>query len=101
MIRVTCDCCGKELPAGENHHVVKVEVFAACDPAVLTDTDLDKDHMEAMGEMLRELDDAGQQAAPEPRTRQFRYDLCSDCRRRYLRDPLGRETSPKFHFSKN
>ena len=101
MLRVMCDCCGREISAGENHHIVKIEVFAPCENAHLTEADLDKDHMEALGDMLRESEDAGVEPALEPRTRQFRYDLCDDCRKRYVRDPLGREVMPKFHFSKN
>ena len=100
MLRVTCDCCGKEVFCGENHHVVKVEVFTTNDPATVTEADLDKDHMEAIAEMLCEAKD-GEQSPLEPRTRQFRYDLCDGCLRRYVRDPLGRETAPKFHFSAN
>ena len=100
MLRVTCDCCGKEVSSGENHHVVKVEVFVANDPAPLSEADLDKDHMEAIAEMLREDKDSDPSPV-EPRTRQFRYDLCDGCRRRYVRDPLGREAAPKFLFSAN
>ena len=42
MLHVTCDLCGKKLHPGEDpHFVVKVEVFAAHDPAGLTEDDLD------------------------------------------------------------
>ncbi len=33
--------------------------------------------------------------------RHFRYDLCPECRRRYLRDPLSKDSSQKFDFSEN
>ena len=101
MLRVICDGCGKELRPGEDHHVVKIEVFAAHDPAALTEADLDEDHMEAVGELLRQLEEADGPIELEPPSRHLRYDLCGDCRKRYLRDPLGREAAPKFHFSKN
>ncbi len=101
MLRVICDGCGKELRAGEDHHVLKIEVYAAQDPAELTEDDLDVDHMEAVSELLREMEDEDAPLVIEPATRQMRYDLCSDCRRRYLRDPLGKEAATKFHFSKN
>ena len=101
MLRVTCDSCGRDLPASENHHVVKIEVFAVREPAELTEADLDKDHMEALGDMLQDMEVTGHVPAVEPRSRQFRYDLCDGCRARFVRDPLGREVSPKFHFSKN
>jgi hypothetical protein len=101
MLRVICDGCGKELRAGEDHHVVKIEVYAAHDPAELTEDDLDEDHMEAVSQLIRELEDLDEPPDLEPPSRQMRYDLCGDCRKRYLRDPLGKESAPKFHFSKN
>src|SRR5689334_12666344 len=57
MLHVTCDLCGKELRPGEDHHyVVKLEVFAAHDPAEITEADLDDDHMEAVSQLLREME---------------------------------------------
>jgi len=101
MLRVMCDGCGKELRAGEDHHVVKIEVFATHDPTELTEADLDEDHMEAVSELLRQSEENSEEIEVEPACRHLRYDLCSDCRKRYLRDPLGREASTKLHFSKN
>jgi hypothetical protein len=37
----------------------------------------------------------------EPTYKQFRYDLCPECHKKFLRDPLGKEVAQKFHFSKN
>ena len=101
MLRVICDGCGKELRAGEDHHIVKIEVYAAQDPSELTEDDLDEDHMEAVSELLREMEANDEPLDLEPASRQMRYDLCGDCRKRYTRDPLGKESTPKFHFSKN
>jgi hypothetical protein len=54
MLHVTCDLCGKEIRPGEDgRHVVKIEVFAAHDPAEITEADLEADHMEAVSELLR------------------------------------------------
>ena len=100
MLHITCDLCGKELRGGGDHYVVKIEVFPTQDPAVLTEADLDEDHMEAVSQMLREMEDM---EAPdvEPPSQQRRYDLCPECRKRYLRDPLNREAAQKFDFSEN
>jgi hypothetical protein len=101
MLHITCDHCGKELRAGEDHYVVKIEVFAGHDPAEITEADLDEDHMEAVGELLRELEEEGEEAQVEPTSRHFRYDLCPGCRKRYLRDPLSKDSAQKFDFSEN
>jgi hypothetical protein len=101
MLHVTCDLCGKELAPGEDHrYVVKMEVFAAHDPAKITEADLDDDHMEAVSELLRDLADGGAEA-PEPPYRHFRYDLCPECHKKFVRDPLSREAAQKFDFSEN
>ena len=86
---------------GPERHIVQIEVFAAHDPAVLTEEDLDEDHMEAVSEMLQDMEEMGETESLEPSTRQIRYDLCPNCRKRYLRDPLGRDPSQKFDFSEN
>ena len=101
MLHVTCDGCGKELGQGEDHHIVKIEVFAARDPHELTEADLDSDHMEAVSELLRKQEESDVEVELEPATRHMRFDLCGTCRKRFLRDPLGRDSAQKFHFSPN
>ena len=103
MLHVTCDLCGKELrPGDDNRYVIRMEVFAAQDPAKLTEADLDEDHMEAVSQLLREMEDGrADPAVLEPSTRCFRYDVCPTCRARFVRDPLGKDTAQKFDFSEN
>jgi hypothetical protein len=96
MVHFTCDQCGKELRNREDRYVVKIEVFAAHDPAELTDDDLEEDHMEAVSQLLEDGD-----SDVEPATKHFRYDLCDSCRSKFTRDPLNKETAQKFDFSKN
>lgn len=102
MLHVTCDLCGKQVVPGDDHHfVVKIEVFAAHDPAEITEADLDEDHMEAVSQILREAEDDPSLAAEcAPAYKNIRYDLCPDCHKKFLRDPLGREAQ-KFDFSQN
>jgi hypothetical protein len=101
MLHITCDQCGKELRTGEDHYVVKIEVYAAHDPAELTEADFDDDHMEEVSQLLRDMEEGLESAELEPASRQFRYDLCSECRKKYVRDPLSKEASQKFDFSEN
>jgi hypothetical protein len=103
MLHFTCDLCGKEMMPGVSHrYVVKMEVFAAHDPAEITEEDLDEDHMEAVSQILRDeqegLVDPDEIA---PKFKKIRYDLCPDCHQKFLNDPLGREAIQKFHFSEN
>ncbi len=101
MLHYSCDLCGKELaPGTDRRYVVKLEVFAAQEPAELTEDDLDADRMEELSQILREIEENGY-AADElpPNYKQLRYDLCPDCHKKFLRDPLGKEH--KFDFSEN
>ena len=98
----SCDLCGKDLSSEcDPRYVVKMEIFAAHDPCELTDEDLDDDHMEEMSRLLDENDDDEPSAQLPPAARSFRYDLCPACQKRFVGDPLGKETAQKFRFSKN
>jgi hypothetical protein len=103
MLHITCDYCHKKiLPDIDDRFVVKIEVFAAHDPDVLTEADFDDDHMEAVSELLREEEEnLVDSEATTPVYKNFRYDLCPECHKKFLNDPLGKESAQKFHFSKN
>lgn len=76
--------------------VVRMEVFAAHDTADLTDDDLGGDYLEEIGDLL------GIDTEPDlsPAYAKMRYDLCPECHKKFLADPLSRE-APKFDFSEN
>ena len=97
MLHVTCDLCGKKLETGEDHHfVVKIEAFAAHDPAEITEADLDEDHMEAISQLLREEEDPlADSDLQSLQQKNFRYDLCPECHKKFVRDPLGKEVAQK------
>lgn len=98
MVHITCDICGKEMVLSEDQRfVVKMEVFAAHDPLELTEADLEEDHMEAVSQLLRDEEDP----QPAPHSKKFRYDLCPDCHKKFVRDPLGKEAAQNFDFSEN
>ncbi len=102
MLHFTCDLCGKELPSGEDQrYVVKMEAYAVHDPAEITEADLDEDHMEAVSQLLRDTEDNGLDSELDEAHKSFRYDLCPECHKKFLRDPLGKEAVQKFLFSKN
>ena len=101
MVHISCDLCGKDIDTGADHFVVKIEVFAAHDPAELTEADFEEDHMEAVSQMLQDAEDLDDADALEPASHEVRYDLCPACRKRYLRDPLHKDAAQKFHFSEN
>ena len=57
--------------------------------------------MEAVSQMLKDMEDGDADIElPEP-SQHFRYDLCSTCHARFVRDPLAKEQQHKLYFSKN
>src|SRR5215813_10881001 len=103
MMHFTCDQCGsKLLTAHDLRYVVKIEVYAAPDPPKMTDADLDEDHLEAVSQLLHDADD--NLVDPDlaaPAYKQFRFDFCPECQKKFVRDPLGKEAAQKFDFSEN
>jgi hypothetical protein len=101
MIHFTCDGCHRSLdPDRDARYVVRVEVYTALDPTD-KDWDEDRDHLEELQEILERLDDAADEAIGEDVYQQVRFDLCSECRRKFLRNPLGRGLAPQMNFSQN
>jgi hypothetical protein len=103
MIRYSCDLCKRELdPQDDLRYVVKIEVFAALDPAADEDEN-DRDHLEEIQEVLERLEDSPGDDVGDDVYQQLRFDLCPECRRRFLKNPLGRAKTAKaaFGFSTN
>lgn len=102
MLHITCDLCGKVLHPGVDHHfVVKIEAFAAHEPGEITEADLDEDHLEAISQILRDMEDHPELGELTEPSKNFRYDLCCKCHQRFVRDPLGRGQLEKLNFSEN
>lgn len=101
MLHFSCDLCGKELQADlDRRFVLKMEVFAARDPHELTEVDLENDALDDLNELLEQIEGGEEADELTPAYKQIRYDLCCDCHKKFLRDPLHKEAA-KFDFSEN
>jgi len=101
MIHYSCDCCKRALDSEDLRYVVKMEVYAAIDPASMDDGDDDRDHLQEIQEILQRCNDAADSQIGSDVYEQLRFDLCLECRKKFLKNPLGREHSKQFDFSKN
>jgi len=106
MKHFSCDACGKDLQAvGELRYVVQVQIKAIGPTECLKMPDLDQNQLDAMAEYLEELersgDDGSLAAASTAIPAPFEFDLCPNCYRRWLQDPLGRDPVRKWQFSAN
>lgn len=91
MDGLTCDLCGKALLVDESvRYEVRIEVYAAYDPLELTPDDLTQDHGAEIRRLLARMEDMDPQELEDSVHKEFRFDLCRGCQRRYLRDPLRR-----------
>ena len=100
MIRYTCDLCKRDLdPEHDLRYVVKIEVSAAFDPVVADDED-DRDHLEEIQDMLERLEYADDNLSDDVYQR-LRFDLCPECRKKFVKAPLGREPAKVLDFSQN
>lgn len=90
MIRYQCDACRRDLPRdGSDHFIVKIEAFAAAGKLEFTAEELERDHS---AEIRKAMDALTRQTPDEIEDgvfRQFRFDLCPACHRRFLKAPLG------------
>ncbi|QEG35291.1 hypothetical protein [Bythopirellula goksoeyrii] len=101
MIHYTCDCCQQRIDAEiDLRYVVRMEVYAALDSAE-EESDNDRDHLQEIQDILESLDDAQDGQIDEEVYRNVRFDLCSECRNRFIKNPLGRAISQQLDFSQN
>ncbi|RIK81509.1 MAG: hypothetical protein DCC67_08110 [Planctomycetota bacterium] len=100
MLHYTCDCCKRLIdPERELRYVVRVEVYAALEP-MADDVEDERDHLEEIQDILERLDAEDAQISDDV-YQQKRYDLCGQCRNRYVKNPLGRLALQELGFSDN
>jgi hypothetical protein len=105
MLHYSCDLCKRAIdPHAHVRHVVKIEVFQAVDEEEACECPSDaaaeiNDHLEEMEDMLERFDDEA--AVLDSETQTLRFDLCDECRRRFLRNPLGLKPGKQLDFSNN
>ena len=99
MIHFTCDCCNRPIDNERDlRYTVRLEVYASQDES---DGDEDRDHLQEIEEIIERLEDAEDERIGDEIYQQVRYDLCSECCKKFMRNPLGKQAAPLFNFSQN
>jgi hypothetical protein len=102
MIRYSCDLCKRELDSETDlRYVVKMEIFAAFDPTASDGDEDDRDHLEEIQDILERMEDSTSDQIGDDVYQQLRFDLCPECRRKFIKNPLGRKAAKAFGFSAN
>ncbi len=100
MVLISCDLCGREIiPEISQYFVVRMEVLAK-GQSELTDDDLSSDNLEAVSQLLQNLEDEGITYQDAPARQVMKFDLCAGCRAKFVKDPLNREAM-SLDFSSN
>jgi len=95
----TCDVCQRELdPQQDRRYVLRI---TACDDNDDGGDDDDRDYLQEMHEMLECYGDFVETTADADPDLTIEYDLCRDCRRKFLLDPLPGRLAPQLDFSQN
>ncbi len=102
MIHHSCDLCKRLIDSEQDvRYVLKMEVYAALDTTT-DDTDDDRDGLQEIQDMLQRMDEVdSEEVQQEEVYQQLRFDLCPECRKKFLKHPLGREAKKQFDFSQN
>jgi len=101
MIHYTCDSCKRHIDSeSELRYVVRIEVYASLEP-VEDELQDERDHLQEIQEILERMDDAQDEQIGDDVYHHARYDLCSECRKKYVKNPLARPTAHHLNFSQN
>ena len=102
MIHYTCDGCRRAIdPAEELRYVVKMEIYAAMEPIGGDELEDDRDHLMEVHEILERNFADGSECVSDDVYQRRSYDLCSECHKKFVKNPIGREPAPHFGFSSN
>ncbi len=89
MIHYTCDGCGRPIPPKSLRYVAKIDTYAAYDTLEITREDLEEDIPYEIREILERCAELSPEELLQEVYTNFRLDLCSDCHRQFLKDPLA------------
>lgn len=103
MIRYSCDLCKRDLDVErDTRYVVQLEIAQVIEPLDSGEETDDRDYLEEIQDVLERCDhDDPLLPLCDGAPRRHRYDLCADCAKRYLHNPLGRDQLKQFNFSQN
>ncbi|MBX9791786.1 MAG: hypothetical protein K2Y37_22920 [Pirellulales bacterium] len=102
MIHYSCDCCKRELDPEDNvRYVVKMEIAQEVQPLGVDELDDDRDYLDEIQDALERLDEDELIDLGSAGARTMRFDLCADCAKRFLKNPLGRDLAKQLNFSEN
>ena len=102
MIHYTCDRCKRQINTdSQTRFIVQIDIQTAANDTEPEFED-DVDHLNELHQILEGMHEPVLAADEEAETSHHgRYDLCSECHRQFLKNPLGRDAVLALGFSNN
>jgi hypothetical protein len=102
MIHYTCDRCKRQInTAGQTRYIVQIDIQTATAETKAEQED-DIDQLMELHQLLEGLtSDSLGLDEDEASSHHGRYDLCPECHRQFLKNPLGRDAVLALGFSNN
>ncbi len=101
MIHYTCDRCKRQInTADQTRYVIQIDIQSAADEPK-SDIEDDIDQLTELHQMLEGMTDQPIDAEESESSHRGRYDLCPECHRQFLKNPLGRDAVLALGFSNN
>jgi hypothetical protein len=102
MIHYSCDRCQRLIETeDEIRYVVRLDVEAKLGESVFADQDEEHDHLLEIHEIVERQDGEHESLNDDEVYSRKRFDLCTDCYKSFMRNPLGREVIKTIDFSQN
>lgn len=99
MIHYSCDRCRRSIDSDELRFSVTLEVQAAVDDSGYVESAADQ--LCELEEILQQMDEEEREEITQYAYQRRQYDLCPECQREYLKNPLAVEAIAKVGFSEN
>jgi hypothetical protein len=101
MIHYICDRCKRQIrTADQVRYVVQIDIQTAVDHH-REEIDDDVDQLAELHQLLEGIVNANTEDDSCESSHHGRYDLCPDCHRQFLKNPLGRDAMLALGFSNN
>lgn len=101
MIHYSCDRCRRTIePAEELRYSVNIKIEVNLD-TLNFESEEDRDHLTELNEILERLDESERQEICQSAYRTRKFDLCPECHRKYIQNPLAIDNAVKLGFSQN
>ena len=101
MIHFSCDRCQRVISEDELRFTVAIEIQVAIEDEPFDGEELPAEEMEVLHEVLDELNEEEREEVNQFAYQRQQHDLCLECQREYIANPLGCEQATRVGFSKN